>query len=92
MYIACACEDDDSHECLKRQQRLGRSLDILGGICHCDCHSCPERPDYERLLLNLLAVIHRDGGRYVAANGIEKACADAAKTWCELQEAAERQT
>ena len=28
-------------------------------------------------LLNLLAVIHRDGGHYVAKHGIEKAAADA---------------
>jgi hypothetical protein len=28
-------------------------------------------------LLNLLAVIHRDGGHYVATNGLDKACTDA---------------
>lgn len=33
---------------------------------------------HEKLLLNLLAVIHRDGGHYVAEHGLEKAYVDAA--------------
>ena len=37
-------------------------------------------------LLELLAIIHRDGGQYVAQHGIEKACKDAGaqvSTWLE---------
>jgi hypothetical protein len=36
-----------------------------------------ECADLERLLCDLLAVIHRDGGHYVAKHGLIKACADA---------------
>jgi len=35
-------------------------------------------------LLNLLAVIHRDGGHYTAQHGVEKACKDAEKRVIEL--------
>ena len=37
-------------------------------------------------MLELLAIIHRDGGQYVAQHGIEKACGDAGaqvSTWLE---------
>ena len=37
--------------------------------------------DEGRLLRNLLAVIHREGGHYVCNHGIDKACADAMKEW-----------
>ena len=33
--------------------------------------------DFERLLLDLLAIIHRDGGQYVGEHGIKKAVEDA---------------
>ena len=33
--------------------------------------------DYKEVLLNVLAVIHRDGGHYVDAHGVEKAVSDA---------------
>ena len=33
--------------------------------------------DYEHLLNELLAIIHRDGGHYVQEHGIEKAVEDA---------------
>lgn len=36
-------------------------------------------PDYEDLLLNLLAVVHRDGGQYTEAHGVAKASSDAEK-------------
>lgn len=36
-------------------------------------------PDYKHLLLNLLAVIHRDGGHYATEHGVIKASKDAEK-------------
>jgi len=33
--------------------------------------------NYKRLLLNLLAIIHRDGGDYTGKHGIEKSVNDA---------------
>ena len=36
-------------------------------------------------LSELLAIIHRDGGHYQAAHGAEKAAADAATVWANLQ-------
>lgn len=35
--------------------------------------------DYRQYLLDLLAVIHRDGGQYTAEHGVDKSCADAEK-------------
>jgi hypothetical protein len=35
-------------------------------------------PDYKHMLLELLAVIHGDGGHYVGEHGVEKAAQDAA--------------
>ena len=35
------------------------------------------KPNYKNLLMNLLAVIHRDGGHYVDKHGVVKACSDA---------------
>lgn len=51
---------------------------IPGGGC-ADCRDAAKepQPDYKHLLFNLLAVIHRDGGHYVAEHGVEKASADA---------------
>jgi len=40
--------------------------------------------DEESMLLNLLAVIHRDGGHYQAEHGTRKAVADACKEWQRL--------
>lgn len=40
-------------------------------------------------LSELLAIIHRDGGHYQAAHGAEKAAADAATVWANLQLRAE---
>jgi hypothetical protein len=40
----------------------------------------------ERLLRDLLAIIHRDGGHYLARNGQEKACADAEKIVVQLRQ------
>jgi hypothetical protein len=34
-------------------------------------------PNYQHYLMNLLAIIHCDGGHYVGKHGIEKACKDA---------------
>ena len=39
----------------------------------------PAEPYYKHLLLNLLAVIHRDGGHYETEHGTARACADAEK-------------
>lgn len=45
---------------------------------------------YKDLLADLLAVIHRDGGHYLAENGPKKATADAiAKVFAERQAAEE---
>jgi hypothetical protein len=44
----------------------------------------PEPMDEESMLLNLLAVIHRDGGHYQAEHGTRKAVADACKEWQRL--------
>ena len=33
--------------------------------------------EHKRHLLNLLAIIHRDGGHYVAEHGLDKAVQDA---------------
>lgn len=37
----------------------------------------PESSNLEALLLDLLAVVHRDGGQYTGAHGIEQSCVDA---------------
>ena len=37
-----------------------------------------ERDELRAALGNLLAVIHHDGGQYLAEHGLEKACADGA--------------
>ena len=44
----------------------------------------PEPVDEESMLLNLLAVIHRDGGHYQAEHGTRKAVEDACKEWQRL--------
>ena len=44
----------------------------------------PEPMDEESMLLNLLAVIHRDGGHYQAEHGTRKAVEDACKEWQRL--------
>ncbi len=44
----------------------------------------PEPMDEESMLLNLLAVIHRDGGHYQVEHGTRKAVADACKEWQRL--------
>jgi hypothetical protein len=44
----------------------------------------PEPVDEESMLLNLLAVIHRDGGHYQAEHGTRKAVQDACKEWQRL--------
>jgi hypothetical protein len=46
---------------------------------HLDAASREQAPhtDEHHLLLNLLAVIHRDGGHYVSMHGMDKACEDA---------------
>lgn len=44
----------------------------------------PEPIDEESMLLNLLAVIHRDGGHYQVEHGTRKAVADACKEWQRL--------
>lgn len=44
----------------------------------------PEPVDEESMLLNLLAVIHRDGGHYQVEHGTRKAVADACKEWQRL--------
>jgi uncharacterized protein YodC (DUF2158 family) len=46
--------------------------------------SLPEPMDEESMLLNLLAVIHRDGGHYQAEHGTRKAVEDACKEWQRL--------
>ncbi|CAB4156131.1 Protein of unknown function DUF2158 [uncultured Caudovirales phage] len=46
--------------------------------------SLPEPVDEESMLLNLLAVIHRDGGHYQAEHGTRKAVEDACKEWQRL--------
>ena len=46
--------------------------------------SLPEPMDEESMLLNLLAVIHRDGGHYQAKHGTRKAVEDACKEWQRL--------
>ncbi len=38
-----------------------------------------ENPVYRQELLNLLAILHRDGGHYVAKYGVKRAVADAIK-------------
>lgn len=50
----------------------------------------PVRPeeddvDFRDLLMNLLAVIHCDGGHYVAEHGVLKAVDDAVAVICELR-------
>ena len=50
----------------------------------------PEPMDEESMLLNLLAVIHRDGGHYQAEHGTRKAVADACKEWQRLISIAEK--
>lgn len=40
--------------------------------------------EYKRLLLNLLAVVHRDGGQYVEEHGIYKAQEDAMQIVAQL--------
>ena len=45
------------------------------------------KPDYKNLLMNLLAVIHRDGGHYVDKHGVVKACSDAEKIVVKRREA-----
>ena len=44
----------------------------------------PEPMDEESMLLNLLAVIHRDGGHYQAEHGTRKAVESACKEWQRL--------
>jgi uncharacterized protein YodC (DUF2158 family) len=44
----------------------------------------PEPMDEESMLLNLLAIIHRDGGHYQAEHGTRKAVEDACKEWQRL--------
>jgi len=39
---------------------------------------------YKRHLLNILAVIHRDGGQYTGEHGIKKSVADAMKIVSDL--------
>ncbi len=64
---------------------LARDIDSEDGIANAAIFEAAERlelqqHEIERLtaaIENLLAVIHRDGGRYLAAHGIEKACTDA---------------
>lgn len=41
----------------------------------------------EKALGNLLAVIHRDGGHYLAEHGLEKAVEDAMAKWAEMRKA-----
>jgi hypothetical protein len=43
-----------------------------------------------RMLLDLLAIIHRDGGQYVDTHGLEKARQDAITLTAELRVALER--
>jgi len=43
----------------------------------------PQEPDYKRLLLNLLAIIHRDGGHYTGEHGVEKSVKDATQRVCD---------
>ena len=51
------------------------------------CESCNKKiaaefgtnEEHKRHLLNLLAIIHRDGGHYVAEHGLDKAVQDAMK-------------
>lgn len=53
---------------------------VVSGQWHCKCgavdYKCQPR-DYETLLLDLLAVLHRDGGHYVGEHGLRKAYNDA---------------
>ena len=41
------------------------------------CGAHKQHVDNTRHLLNILAVVHRDGGHYVETHGIEKSVADA---------------
>jgi len=40
---------------------------------------------YKNHLLNLLAIMHRDGGHYVGEHGVDKAVEDAAKVYYDLR-------
>lgn len=40
--------------------------------------------DYEHMLNNLLAVIHRDGGHYTGKHGVQKSAEDAMKIVAEM--------
>uniref|UniRef100_A0A6M3LVS8 Uncharacterized protein n=1 Tax=viral metagenome TaxID=1070528 RepID=A0A6M3LVS8_9ZZZZ len=50
-----------------------------------ECYWClvEERDNCMRMLENLLAIIHRDGGHYASEHGLEKSVKDAQKKGCE---------
>ncbi len=64
---------------------LARDIDSADGIANAAIFEAAERLELQQheidkltaSLGSLLAVIHRDGGHYLAEHGVEKACADA---------------
>lgn len=56
---------------IAKKKHLVSSEQVKGPAC--------EEARLRELLGNLLAVIHGDGGHYVAAHGLEKACDEAAR-------------
>ena len=64
---------------------LARDIDSADGVANAAIFEAAERLELQQneiekltaALGNLLSVIHRDGGQYLAAHGIEKACGDA---------------
>jgi len=55
----------------------GARLPKYGECSRCGTVRPNEAPDYKYLLLNLLAVIHGDGGHYTHDHGVEKSVEDA---------------
>lgn len=77
------CSRDQAHEAL-----IGN--DMWDSVIHADVsYPCFRRrvlrSDLQRLLGNLLAILHRDGGHYQSEHGTGKAVADAVTKWHELQ-------
>lgn len=76
-----------------RQRRVTRWVHSTGHTPHASGYivdsDCQEAADGIERLLDLLAIIHRDGGHHTAEVGLEQSVKDAHERWGQLIQAAE---
>lgn len=76
----------DAH-CLVMIEDLHPKIDKLGGAID---RLTNERDELKARLQNMLAIIHGDGGHYIAEHGLSKACDDATTIHVDLKERCEK--